>query len=89
MHSEHFIFTRIVRFFLVICLVGLVWFSLSNADQVALRWVMVGEWVVPMMLVILSSVAFGWLMGVLTVMPSRLLLKRKLKHLLHLSRETV
>ena len=89
MHSEHFIFTRIVRFFLLACLVGLVWFSLSNSDQVVLRWVMVGEWVVPLMLVILASFSAGWLMGILSALPSRLLLKRKLKHLLHLSRETV
>ena len=89
MRAEHPIITRVIRFILLLSLVSLLWLSLSNSEEVVIRWVLIGEWVVPMMLVIIGSFCAGWMFGLVSVLPSRLMLKRRLKHLLHLSRESV
>jgi uncharacterized integral membrane protein len=80
-------FSKLLRSLLVLFLVALVWICLSNLEFVSLRWQFIGEWSVPLIWVMLVFFMLGWLVGVLSWLPSRLHLKSQLKKLLHLKEE--
>jgi uncharacterized integral membrane protein len=85
--SVYLLLGKLLRILFVAFSVALIWVGLSNIDSVLVKWRFIGEWSIPLVLVMLFFFAVGWVVGLLSWLPSRMYLKKQLRNALHLNEE--